>query len=45
MAQQFEDSDGMEIDGPPAHPNCLCDEGIDFSDSWQLPEWVMAEGI
>lgn len=45
MSQQFEDIDGNPVDGPPYHPNCLCDEGIDFSDSWQLPEWVMAEGI
>ncbi len=45
MAQEFEDIDGAGIDGPPAHPNCLCDEGIDFGDSWQLPEWVMTDGL
>ena len=43
MSQQFEDSDGGDIDAPPAHPNCLCDEGIDFSDSWLAPEWVNGE--
>jgi hypothetical protein len=45
MAQQFDDIDGNPVDGPPYHPNCLCDEGIDFSDSWELPDWVMAEGL
>lgn len=36
--ESFEDIDGGEINGPPAHPNCLCDEGIDISA--ELPDWV-----
>jgi len=37
MTGMFTDIDGLPIDGPPAHVNCLCDIGYDFADDWQAP--------
>jgi len=34
----FADIEGLPIDAPPAHPNCLCDVGYEFADDWQVPE-------
>lgn len=38
ITQSFRDDEGMPIDGPPAHVNCLCDVGYDFAENWELPE-------
>lgn len=36
--EKFEDVKGRPIDGPPAHPNCLCSLGLDVQDNYRVPE-------
>lgn len=40
MSDSFEDIWGDPCDGPPYHPNCLCDLGIDIAPDWEPPDWV-----
>ena len=40
MGESFDDVDGSPIDAPPAHPNCLCDLGIDIQPDWEPPDWL-----
>jgi hypothetical protein len=38
LYEKFRDTKDREIDGPPAHPNCLCSLGLDVQDDYSVPQ-------